>query len=369
MSIYIINILFTGIISVIATNSMYTKRTQISKKKISLLACMLILGVWVFINAARDISVGTDTNGYYYFYNQLVNKDISWLDYVSEGDWLFETFRYVCAHLLKLEWKNFVAFIAIITYLPVLLSMRKNNAEYFSISALMYIFSLNYYNSFNAMRQTAAVSFSFYAYNELLVNKKYVRYAIVMILAIGLHSTALFALPMHFFSFVKIKSILFWGIISGLIVSMFAFDSVWSIAINTLNSVGNTALVGRYENALNYYSGSGYLRIFVLLAPLLLCAFKYKILEEKYPKIDRDIVFVVLAAVLMLFSTRNWLFARLASYSSIFIISLVPKLGCIFKEDSRKLAMILISLLYFIYMIALLLHGESGLYPYSFYRA
>lgn len=58
-----------------------------------------------------------------------------------------------------------------------------------------------------------------------------------------------------------------------------------------------------------------------------------------------------------------------ASYSSIFIISLVPKLGCIFKEDSRKLAMILISLLYFIYMIALLLHGESGLYPYSFYRA
>ncbi|WP_285959079.1 EpsG family protein [Thomasclavelia spiroformis] len=359
MSIYLLNCLMTGILGVTIEHNNCKRRLN------NILLFLIILIMWSAIYAFRGESVGSDTSGYMYFYNQIGKTSLSLGEYLSNGgDILFEILRYMCYKISGGNWVFFSFVTAVITYFPFLYTIKKENSNHITMILLLYIFFMIYYSGFNATRQAIAVSISFFSYICYFSKKKYIKYFFIMSIAYGFHSTSIFIIPFHFLSKLSIKSKLLWVIIGLLLISTVAFSTVWNTIISLFSMIGNETLANRYIE--NSYGGSGFFRILVIIFPIILGIWKYKIFKNRNISIDNYLILSIFCAVFMVYSTNNWLFARLSSYFSPFLILFIPKLIFIFKKDSQQLAIFMICILYFLYMIILLLHGEANLYPYNF---
>lgn len=367
MIIYLINIFLTTVIAVIATcMARRSVNGNVEKYPISYLAIICILVIWVFIYANRGENIGTDTSGYYQYYNLITNNNLTLAKHLEQGgDILFETIRYVINRVSHGNWECFISIMGILTYIPVLIVLRRENPENFVSSVLLYIFMYHYYYGFNAIRQTIAISLSFMSYFFFFRKRRYIFYAIVMMIAFGFHSTALFIIPFHLLSKISIKSKLLWGIIIFFIISGGAMGSIWNVAISILSAVGNDTLATRYAD--NVYSGSGAVRVLVCMVPLLIGWWKRSFICNEYEnENDSFLIFLIFDTIFMMYSTYNWLFARMAMYLDIYAIVYIPKLKYVFNPRSKNIGNILILLLYFIYMISLMIHGEANIYPYAF---
>ncbi len=373
MGVYLLNVIVTGIVGYIAQNQYQKNRvyshstSQTAKQQIAFTFVVVLLLLWTFLYARRGISVGTDTGGYVTSFLRRANSDLDFSKVLKgEGDILFELLILICARIAGDSWIFFATVVAFITYIPVLLVLRKEASSVFAFSSLMYIFLLQCYYGYNGMRQAVAISLLFFAYCFFLKEKKYIWYFFFVTIAFGFHSTALFIVPMHFVSRLKLNSKILWCILGALTLSTFSLQSVWNGAISLLEMVGNTTLSERYVNS--EYGGSGFLRVAIGLVPLVLGLWQRKLIQAKEKKdISYLYVFLILYTIFMVFSTNNWLFARIASYLEIFIVLYIPKLKNGFSERSRSLAVFLIGGAYFMYMVTLLLYREGGLYPYTFY--
>lgn len=370
MIVYLVNIIVTALISVIAVwIADQSPKKKFGQKEVSYVAIFCLLLVWVYIYANRGIEIGSDTSGYYGFYNLLTHNNLSLSETLAQGgDILFETIRYGINRVSHGNWKIFITVMGVITYIPVLLVLRKENIENFLPSVLLYIFMFHYYQGFNAIRQAMAVSLTFMAYFLFFRKKKYFKYVIIMLIAFGFHSTVLFVIPFHLLSKLNLKSKLLWGIIIIFAISGSSMSSIWNSAISVLSAIGNDTLANRYSNSM--YSGSGLMRVAVCLVPLLIGFWKRScISKSNKEENDSFLIFLIFDTIFMMYSTYNWLFARLAMYFDIYAIVYIPKLKYIFSDRSKKIGVILILTLYFIYMILLILHGEANIYPYSFYKS
>ena len=208
--------------------------------------------------------------------------------------------------------------------------------------------------------ETSSSSFDNFSIILFIFQKKEIcEYFFCMFIAFNFHSTAVIAIPFHLISKLELKSKRLWAIIGVLVLSVFAFPVVWNYATSLLLVVGK-------DYVDNSFSGSGYLRVVVCAVPVVIGLWKYRILKQVDEEIDQQIILLILATFLLVFSTNNWLFARVADYCYIFAILYIPKLQYIFTENSRRLGKVLIGGLYFLYMIALMLHGYANLYPYTF---
>lgn len=367
MGIYIANIIITiMIIMITEKRDMVYQVTTKENVKVPIYVILTILFIWTYIYAGRGLNVGSDTSGYYGFYQLLTKSDITLKAYINQGgDWLFETVRYCVNRASKGNWYVFIFIMGIFTYLPVLITLRSENPRNFLMSILLYIFMFHYYYGFNAIRQTIAISISFMAYMLYFKKNRYIRYLICMIIAYGFHSTAIFMILIHFLSKLSIKSKILWIINIFMLVGAGAFGNVWNMAINALTIVGNNTLADRYID--NTFTGSGYIRVLICLVPLILGFWKYHLIQkEEKEKIDPFLIFGILNVIFMMYSTHNWLFARLAMYLDIYMIIYIPKLEKIFTDNCKMLGKTLILLLYFVYMLLLLIHGEANVYPYNF---
>lgn len=360
MLIYIINIIISTLIAMIDS----VKRN--GKNKISWITIIFIVGLWAIFYSFRGTNVGTDTSGYIHGYFQLMPELNSITDVLNgSSDKLFIIIEYYCNKISHANWHFFAFIFSLITYIPIMIVLKKQKTKYFAMSVWVYIALLQCYYGYNGVRQAAAIGITFYAYNIFFKENKYLQYFIFMIVAFGFHSTALFIIPIHFLSKLKLNSKILWFIVIVLFLSSFSFSSVWNAAISTLSFFGNDVLAERY--AFNNYGGSGILRVLVCLAPVILGIWKYKSIRKYESDIDSEIILLIFTSIFMIFSTSNWLFARIAAYFDIYVILLAPKLRYAFSKNCRVSAVILICLLYMGYMIAMLLHKESGLYPYNFF--
>lgn len=366
MTVYLVNIALTAVLALVGGARVGMGREP--KERISLLAVFLILIVWTAVYALRGTSVGADTSGYYYFYKQVAVAHQTLPQYLADGgDLVFEVLRYSCAKLTGGNWTVFCVLAGILTYLPVLLAIRKESGEYFAAGVLLYIFAFQYYFGFNGTRQAIAISLTFFAYVYFFQEKKYVPYALLILLAYGFHSTAPVVVAFHLLSRMRLGNKAVWLVAGALFISTFAFGSLWSAIINALDALGNDALVRKYSDV-DSFSGSGILRVLVVCAPLLLAIWQRKNIDRSWPRdIDPFLIFALFDAVLMVGSMHNWLMARIASYLDIYLVFYVPALRYAFGERTKTHMAFLIGSLYFLYMVALLLHGESNLLPYTFF--
>lgn len=357
MKVYLCMIAMTALFGLCAGRS-------VQKGRIAYGWTLAILAVWVFVYAFR-YNTGTDFEGYHYFYNRIGELNQTFEEFVGgQRDFLFARMEYYIYQLSGGSWIAFSLVLGILTYLPVLIVIRDESPSVL-LSSLLFIFTTQYYSGFNGIRQAIAVAFTFYAYYKLFLKGKYLLYALVMLAAFGFHSTALIAIPYHFLSKLGVRSKVFWTVGALMLLSYVYLWEIWDHLIDFLEMIGQNKLAEDYANATE--NGSGMLRAVVHLLPALVGMLYCRQLEQEYKHTDKEIMMILISGIFLVFSTKYWLFSRVASYFNMHSIMLLPKLESAFTQNSKRSAMVLMAALYFAYMCAMLLHGDGGCLPYTFY--
>lgn len=364
MTIYLINIITTFLLGEISTSISRVKRDdqEVGQRKVSLFCVMCILLLWTLVYALRDY-VGSDYETYRLSFLAIGRKINELSEFIKgQRDILFGVYTYVCYRIFDGDWNIYLATLGIITYLPILVTLKKESIS-FEMSSLLYIFMMFFYSGYNGTRQSIAVSMAFMAYFLFFRHKKYKLYFIIMLIAYGFHATVLFVWPFHLLTLKGLRSRIFKYVVGFMLFAYVFLWNLWMYLIRFFEAIGQDKLAKDYANATT--NGSSFIRLTVYLLPVVIAVLFYKKIREKYQNVDCEIIFMILSAIFMLFSTKYWLFARIAEYFSIATILFIPKLECIFSQNSKVIGKLCIMLLYFMFMCMLLLSGEGNYYPYK----
>ncbi len=359
MTIYIINAILTALISkgLYTYTDEYGVETQWSRnnKKTRL---FFILLFWGGLYALRGIT-GSDAIGYRSGYLSIQSSGLTLNDlFAVYRDKLYQVLTYTISTISDGSWIAMCAATGVLIYVPILKIIREKSED-IQLSLLLFLFSLDAYFGYNGVRQMIAVSLSMYAYYFFLREKKFTKYALLILLASGFHVSMLLVVPFHILSLRKLKSFSTILLLGFAAVSCFAFGSVWSLFTNLFS---DNIIIAKYSNTLVEGNGSGIIRVFVYLAPVVLSLMNYGSLDHDSD--DSDIMMMLFAAIFMIYSMFSVSFSQMAIYFSISNTILVPK---VLNSANRKNYYVLrqmIVVLYFMYMIVLLLNGDMGLNPY-----
>lgn len=145
---------------------------------------MLVFAIMMFLCGWRGVSVGVDTISY-------------WQGYKSGSERmepLFQLIMYIC-HWLGLSPKGYTMTVALITYLPLGLFIRKKSLD-ISFSVLVFFcFSVYFFHeTFNTIRVCAAVMYALWSY-YYLEKKKFLVSFFFLIVAFLLHYSTVVIIP------------------------------------------------------------------------------------------------------------------------------------------------------------------------------
>lgn len=363
MTIYFFNIVLTSVLARLAQSR---GEGNINKRKWMNLFSFLILLTWVLIYSFRALRVGGDTSGYKVQYDWIQNRGFSLeFNLAYQRDIGFAFIQYICSKITNGNWFVYQFVMALLTYVPIIRIYYKHSSD-FRLALLLYIFTLCFYHGFNGTRQSIAVGLCLLAFYDGLKERKWVKYFLTMLIAYSFHSTVLLVLPFHFYvAFKKDKrdSQIILILLVG-VLSYFLLGGVWSRVISLLDSVGQDKLAADYSTFSGH--GSSVVRTVVSYAPVLAILSVKREIRNRIID-DDELMMIVFATHFTLLSQKNWIFARMGLYFSIFIPIVLPKYINIYANNVRQTYRLFICTLYFLYMVFLLLHGEGQYYPYSFY--
>jgi len=255
---------------------------------------------------------------------------------------------------------------AVILYIPIIKTLEERD-EHLSFSVFILCTTLSLYSGYNGTRQAIATSFIMLAYCKYFLKGQYKKYAIVMLIAFGFHSAALFALPVHLLSKKPLKSNWVRIAVVGLLFTLIFLRPLWNVITNFLGSIGQEKMANDY--AIYQEHGANILRMFASLIPTIICLVQFPVLKNRYDdkNIESLIIMNLFGTIFSLFMMRNAYFARLGSIVDVSSMLLLPKIPNAFENRrTGDLVFFAMIVFYFIAMVLILKSGDSHLYPYQF---
>ena len=320
----------------------------------------LILLVWVLLYAFRGWT-GSDTIVYWGNYKNITNHNQVLNDLLNTyRDKLFQVVSFYCSKLSNGSWLFFCLVSGILTYAPILHVILKRSPDV-NFSCLLYILTLSSFYGFNGVRQGLSIGFCCLAYYCGLSKKKYLLYAIFMIIAYGFHAASLLIIPIHLISLKKLKSLSTVLLIIFAFVASFFLVSIWG---NVLNVFSGDNLVSDYDEIFINAHGSSIIRVFFWSAPVVLAFIHYSAIQKKFPDIDRDLVLSIFGIVFMIYSMQSSHFSQMAPYFNFSTIIFIPKIICVVRDSSKGFLKGTIITIAFVYMLFMLWNGDLGINPY-----
>lgn len=333
MALYII----CDIISLIF---LYLGIKQKKKKKIYIFLSTIPLLLLIIL---RSPNVGKDyssvANAYTRISNDIItNSDIRWFGY---------PLIYFCKLLAAFN-LNYYGFYAIIGILTILFLYKAilNNSKYPYLSLFLFICFCLLYQAMNQSRQILALCIIMYAYKYIL-DKKLIKYILLILLASIFHNTALIFIPMYFLRYLKFdwKTIVIYTLVTILVIVSFSkFDFLlsytkYSIYFDTIYNVS--------------YTESSIFNTIVRLVLLITCLFfKNKLLDDKNTTLLYH--FITICTILQIVSLKFYFFGRLTTYFYVFYIYLIP---IIFKNILKKLNINIRGIVYFCFIVIMCLYN------------
>lgn len=363
MIVYLFNLMWTLSMSILATVSSkmsYDPVLEKEKRIPNMLFVLLILISFISFYALRWMT-GTDFVNYYALYYIHGNNSVQEL--IGTRDWGFTVLTSI---IYKISPDNFLVYnfiLAALTYVPVVLTYRKNS-NFFTFSMMLYVMMMIYYWPYNGVRQSIAAGICFFAF-PLLYKKAYFKYSLFIFVAYLFHSTALIMLPLAFIVTKRAwsKSIIMVLVILSL--SFIGLPSMWDNLIRVLELIGQEKLANDYSSFDSTDNGVSLLRILVYLIPVVISFFYYNKLKKNNPQIDLLINMSLMCVVFMIFGSQLTVIARLSNYFIFFNALLIPEFSTLFRNKEKVFFYFLTLTLFFIYM-CLLLPIDSDLLPYKF---
>lgn len=352
MVFYIINLFALSIV-------VYLNR----KKRVRV--CKIIF-IWLFLVAAlRGSGVGADYYSYKRYYTAFSNMEFhDILRFSMEKGYILLN-KFIGTFKLDYQW--LLAICSFMSLFGVVLFIN-DNSEFIATSLWLYICMGYYQSTFNRLREAIAISFVLIAY-RYVTEKNLKRFLLFIFIAAMFHYTALVALLIYPLMQIKIKRqyIIF---LIGMLVLVFIFrERLFNLAVNISKLFG---YIDRYFGRDMSGEGGNLLVVYSLLFIIIsLLIFLYSTSEkERYKDILSSNQMIYICSILtVVFQTLALTFAilnRIAAYFAIPMFILLPNLiKQRFEVKSQfaiRLAIMSISLIYYIYIMSL---GTSGTIPYT----
>lgn len=345
MLIYVINFAMLAVYSFL--NALFKKAFN-NKRAVTGVFVFIACAQLIFVLACRDRTIGTDLPGY-------VNNFVL----MSGGG--FE--RYEPAYRLLYRIIGFftdnpqvmITVVAMLCTVPVGIIVYKYSKMPF-LSLALYI-ALSYYAfNFSGLRQGIAYGLTFLSYKYIRENK-FIKFALLIILAALFHESAIFFVAAFFVSKIKVNKI---SVGVAILAGVVAYIFRWQIVSFVVNIFFTSYIVAETGAGLWLIMCS----IIVLLGLVLYPEVKKKLVNT----VDQLYMLLITGLVLMVFSSVSNNAMRLANYYYMFVILFIPEVMHAVK--SRKL----ISILAYIVTVACLamyMHflriDDYNIVPYHFF--
>lgn len=236
--------------------------------------------------------------------------------------------------------------VAIISGMSVALVLYKYSCN-FAVSAFLFMASCQFTWMFNGMRQFLVASIMFLC-TDLILNKKFFIYAVIVCILSTIHQSALILIPVYFIVTGEPWSKRTMLFVGGIILAII-FANTFTNIFNEV--VENTNYSGAMESLKDTDDGTNIIRILVESVPTII-AFIYrdKISEKLTPIIKLSINMSLMSTGMYVISKillSGIMIGRLPIYFSLYNLILLPWLiKIIFKDRERDLIYFLLIVCY-----------------------
>ncbi|WP_214798859.1 EpsG family protein [Exiguobacterium sp. s50] len=282
--------------------------------------------VILFLFMALRYDYGNDYMGYFNIHFQIQTGLPSW----GANDYLYYTLNNLVP--------NFSMLIAIISlfYLCVVWYLIKQNLKFNQYWIAMLILLINPYLfliHLSSLRQTLAICFFIIAV-KFAIERKWFMYLVLVIIAIGMHASAIVLLPLYFLLTdkpFKTKDSLFTIIIVGILLFTSFFDQAVSELLKYFPSHYEYYFNERTQNSLRATLLSS---VFFLMILLNLKKLKGK--EIIYGKLS------LIATIMSILAFKISMMNRFGMYFDIFLIITLPHIFTVIKNRYAKIALFML---------------------------
>lgn len=306
----------------------------------------------------RHESVGSDTRNYIYFFRKFASLQWGTLFNYSV-EFGFALYNKIISVFTK-DPQVFFAVTALVISAMIYPTYRRLCTDASLTIALFCIMS-TFVTMFSGIRQMLAIGMGVLAY-ECVRNEKLIRFLLLVLLAITIHTSAfmLFLLYPVYHMRIKRKSLL---VIVPSLMLIWVFNKPIFAAL--------TAILENYTKYTGTISSTG--AYTMLLVFTIFAVFCFVIPDET--KVDDETIglrnYLLLAIVIQMFAPLHMLAMRMNYYYIIFIPLLIPKVIAARKDSLRQVAvtgrwvMVVCLVLYF--FAVLVPSGALRVFPYHFF--
>ncbi|WP_307993511.1 EpsG family protein [uncultured Intestinibacter sp.] len=342
MAVYYSMILWVVFIGLIGEFSATLKKNELGEyeKHISKVFVFIAMAYIVFMVGMRS-GVG-DTPAYIKMFDDMPSNITLFSPEQYTKDRGFTILSILFKQFISQDYHVWLFTIAVISGLAVAKGVYKYSSNYF-YSLFLFIVMVQFVWMLNGMRQFIVVSILF-CNLDLIVDRKPIRFFILVALLSTIHVTALIMIPVYFYA--QIKPFTMEQLIAIVIILVVGL-SIDKIAAAFSYTLEDTAYEG-YLDAAATSNGSNILRSMVAMCPFVLAWFGRKnILDKKSKLIDVSINMSLASGLLYFISSLSGgiLIGRLPIYFDMYNIILLPWLiQNIFEIKEKRLVYFIVSL-------------------------
>lgn len=356
------------IIVTILTYKIEKEYKKENKRKVLIIFFIVLIIAILTIIASIRYDVGTDFFNYIGTYEKYKTVEITKIFKLD----IEITFALIAkiAYLIGNETIMFAIYSIITVGFIIASILKRKDKISISLSMFLYLF-LFFLNSFNGMRQYAAISIIAFSYT-FISERKFLKFLICVIVASLFHNTAILFLPFYFLAqepkenlskkkrllFLFLKIVIVCAIL-GIMLNINKFISIFAgLGIESFN---------RFYAYTNIERSGRNLMILVNLAVLMFVL----IYRKKIVKYDKEnnilFFFLVIDVVLTLSGFIAPVLKRIALYFEISQIYLLPSIPKVVQNKKEKQFLTLGIMIYAvaIFIISVYILGQSDLIPYK----
>lgn len=313
---------------------LYDKR--LVKVKGKQLYSLLMIFTMTLVVGLRASTVGRDTANYCDFFDFFQNGGKIFEYPLQDFEPGFQIYTKICAALLPNSGYYLLVTAAITFYL-----FNKNLINKSSYPPLSFIIfnGMFFVYTFNLLREFLAIAISLKAI-EFINKKNWVNTAIIIGVAMSIHTSAILTVAYALLGFPKLKKVLKWAIAGQLIAILLknnVFNTIAVVFPQYTNYVIHNAIFAS-EGSLSSWFKVG---IYVALCGAMIITAKYTKEEKKNLKY-RNALQMSFAATLSIYGNTMVMFHRLVYYFGISICNTVPELLKALVPKWRWLAIVTI---------------------------
>lgn len=358
MLVYTVNLFIVYGWSLLARFYSQREDNSLVKSKPSWLLSLIPLSSLILVSGLR-YGVGTDYWRYVSIYQRASHTDLGTL--MSGKD---PGFTLLCWVLGNISANPQLIFLVTSTITNVLIvSTLRDFANPFEMGMFLYIGTYAYYGSFNATRQYIAAAIGFWAF-RYLVQGKFIRYTLAVLVASTFHLSALLLIPVYFFVRTEAWSKTTWLLIISCIVTFVFFEEVVMCIFNVIQ-------IPQYDHYRKILldpasRGANPLRFCASAVPVIFAHVKQDSIRKRFRGADILMNMCILNAFFTLLSLRHVYMARMAIYFELYLVLLLSHFT---RVGNSRLAncSIYVALLisYLVYSYCQLPYVD-GVLPYDF---